>query len=236
MTNEQLAEFIKQGGNDELIPILWERIRKLMYMKAAKVYCALKSRFNRCGHDLCDLRQNCYWVFLRAIEGYSAESGCRFTSYLSCPFRNVVSRMTGGLTCKEKQEPLNSCISLDQPLNEETEEQENLTLAETIADENAVDPQERVEQAEEYRLLHHAVDGLKPPMDYVINACYFEGKSLWKIGEELKLSPERVRQYKVQGLRQLRGCPGLWELYRESRCHGNTHAFVPPDRYYLRYY
>ena len=44
MTNEQLAEFIKQGGNDELIPILWERIRKLMYMKAAKVYCALKSR------------------------------------------------------------------------------------------------------------------------------------------------------------------------------------------------
>ncbi|MBQ3037915.1 MAG: hypothetical protein IJD30_01920 [Clostridia bacterium] len=25
MTNERLAEFIQQGGNDELIPILWER-------------------------------------------------------------------------------------------------------------------------------------------------------------------------------------------------------------------
>lgn len=34
MTNEQLAAFIKQGGNDELIPILWERIRKIMYMKS----------------------------------------------------------------------------------------------------------------------------------------------------------------------------------------------------------
>ena len=49
MTNEQLAAFIKQGGNDELIPILWERIRKLMYMKSDKVYGALESRFIQCG-------------------------------------------------------------------------------------------------------------------------------------------------------------------------------------------
>lgn len=49
MTNEQLAAFIKQGGNDELIPILWERIRKLMYMKSDKVYSALQNRFIRCG-------------------------------------------------------------------------------------------------------------------------------------------------------------------------------------------
>ena len=45
MTNEQLAAFIKEGGNDELIPILWERVRKLMYMKSDKVYRAMQSRF-----------------------------------------------------------------------------------------------------------------------------------------------------------------------------------------------
>ena len=41
MTNEQLAGFIQSGVNDELIPILWERIRKLMHMKSDKVYNAL---------------------------------------------------------------------------------------------------------------------------------------------------------------------------------------------------
>ena len=69
MTNEQLAAFIKQGGNDELIPILWERIRKIMYMKSDRVYSALQSRFIQCGYDVWDLKQSCYTAFLKAIEG-----------------------------------------------------------------------------------------------------------------------------------------------------------------------
>ena len=34
MTNEQLAVFIQQGDSDELIPVLWEKVRKLVYLKS----------------------------------------------------------------------------------------------------------------------------------------------------------------------------------------------------------
>lgn len=100
MTNEQLATLIKQGGNDELIPILWERIRKIMYMKSDRVYSALQSRFNQCGYDVWDLKQSSYMAFLKAIEGYKPESGNKFTSYLSYPFKIIVQELTGIRTQK----------------------------------------------------------------------------------------------------------------------------------------
>lgn len=93
MTNEQLASFIKQGGNDELIPILWERIRKLMYMKSDRVYSALQRRFVQCGVDVWNLKQSCYIAFLKAVEGYKPNGKNKFTSYLSYPFENVVREL-----------------------------------------------------------------------------------------------------------------------------------------------
>lgn len=38
MTNEHLAEFIQQGGNDELIQILWNNVKKIVYMLSDKIY------------------------------------------------------------------------------------------------------------------------------------------------------------------------------------------------------
>lgn len=217
MTNEQLAAFIKQGGNDELIPILWERIRKLMYMKSDRVYSALQSRFNQCGYDVWDLKQSCYTAFLKALEGYKPESGNKFTAYLSYPFRTVVQELTGVRTKQQKQEPLNSCESLDMPLN--NDEPEKLTLADTIADDNAVNAPERVELADDYRVLHEAVDRLKEPLNRVINAYYFENKSLKEISEELGVCYQTANTYRHNALRCLRCSPLLKQLYRENMRH-----------------
>ena len=38
MTNEQLAKFIKEGDSDDLKPVLWERVKKLLYKKATQEY------------------------------------------------------------------------------------------------------------------------------------------------------------------------------------------------------
>ena len=45
MTNEQLAELIGQGGNDELIPLLWEKVRRLVYMQCDRIYRRAPERF-----------------------------------------------------------------------------------------------------------------------------------------------------------------------------------------------
>lgn len=211
MTNEQLAVFIKQGDNDELIPILWERVRKLMYMKSDKAYNALQSRFVQCGVDILDLKQSCYIAFLKAIEGYKPDGKNKFTSYLSYPFKNAVRELTGVRI--HKNEPLNNCTSLDEPLKDE---ELDFTLADTIADDNAVNAVELVEQEDNYRILHEAVDKLQEPMNRVINAYYFENKCLTKIGEEMSVSTERIRQIKDKGLRCLRCSKVLLKLYYEQ--------------------
>lgn len=217
MTNEQLAAFIKQGGNDELTPILWERIRKLMYMKSERVYRAMQNRFNQCGIEIWDLKQSCYTAFLKAIEGYKPESGNKFISYLTYPFRNVVRELTGCRTVKDRNEPLNSCTSLDMPLKEDG--QEGITLADTIADEMAVNALERVELEDDYRVLHEAVDRLEEPLKRIINAYYFEDKSLKEIGEELGVCYQTVSAHKAKAMRRLRSSPLLLQLYHESLQH-----------------
>lgn len=234
MTNEQLAVFIKQGGNDELIPILWERIRKIMYIKSDRVYSALESRFARCGVDVWDLKQSCYMAFLKAVEGYKPDGKSKFTSYLSYPFRNVVGELIGVRTQKQKNEPLNNCRSLDVPLKDDENE---ITLADTIEDHNAINAVDSVELEDNYRILHEAVDNLKEPMNRVINSYYFENKSMKDIGSEMSVSIERIRQIKSNGLKCLRGSMPLLQLYKsiDYSYTANTKAFINPEHFYLKY-
>ncbi len=220
MTNEQLAAFIKEGGNDELIPILWERVRKLMYMKSDKVYRAMQSRFVQCGVDIWDLKQSCYMAFLEAVRGYKPDSGNRFTSFLSYPFRNTVRELAGSRV--NKHEPLNDCTSLDIPLK--ADEPEGITMTDTIADEAAVNAVELVELEDDYRVLHEAVDALEYPQNDVINKYYFEDKSMKDIGAEMGISGQRVSQILHKGLRCLRRSESLRQLYRENRQHEKLNA------------
>lgn len=222
MTNEQLAAFIKQGDNDELIPILWERIRKIMYMKSDSVYSTLQGRFQQCGVDIWDLKQSCYMAFLKAIDGYKPDTGNKFTSYLSYPFKNTVNELIGMRTQKQKNEPLNDCTSLDTPLKED--EPDSNTLVDMIADDNAVNAVELVELEDDYRVLHEAVDGLKYPQNRVINSYYFEDKSMKDIGAEMGISGQRISQILHKGLRCLRRSEPLKQLYRENQQHKTLNA------------
>ena len=200
MTNEQLAAFIKQGAK----AASKTKQMLLLLSKLSKANQAVNVNVNDIIPPI-------------SPKGNEPESGNKFTAYLSYPFRTAVQELTGMRTQKQKQEPLNSCASLDMPLNKD--EPEKLTLADTIADDNAVNAPERVELEDDYRVLHEAVDRLKEPQNRVINAYYFENKSLKDIGAEMRISPERVRQYKAKGLRCLRCSPLLKQLYRENLRH-----------------
>ena len=74
MTNEQLVIFIQQDST-ELLPILWERVKRLCFMLCGRYYSKYRERFAACGVELCDLRQECYAAFLAAVRSYKADSG-----------------------------------------------------------------------------------------------------------------------------------------------------------------
>lgn len=90
MTNEQLAALAQDPDHAELVPVLLEKVKSLLYQKAGTVYNARKSRFQQCGVELWDIRQGCYMAFLEALKGFHPGADSQFTSYLNYPLRKPV--------------------------------------------------------------------------------------------------------------------------------------------------
>ncbi len=72
MTNEQLTELIQQGGNDELLPLLWDKTRILIYKKCAGYWRFYSETPERHGYSLDDLRQESYNVLIFAVKGFKS--------------------------------------------------------------------------------------------------------------------------------------------------------------------
>ena len=158
MTNEQLAALAQQPENEELVPLLWEKVKPVLWLKAKQAYNARQSVFQQCGVELWDIRQSCYMVFLSALKGYKPETGIKFNSYLSYPFRTLLAELTG--TRSSKREPLNEAVSLEMPVKDQSEKGK-VTLADTLPDERTdieTAVLSQLEQDEESRLVHEAVD------------------------------------------------------------------------------
>ena len=207
MTNEQLAEFIKQGGADDLKPALWDRVKHLMFKLAGQYYSSYEERFTSCGAELADFRQECYPAFIKAIEAYSPEKGYAFTSYLEYHIRNAGAELLGIRNAgRENNKPLDNCTSLDKPLD--TGDSKELCLADIIPDSNSQEGFEQALQtiADDHTraVLHKALDRLDKPLRDVIVLYYFEDMTQEQIAKREGVSGERIRQRKAKALRKLR--------------------------------
>lgn len=212
MTNEQLAVLIKQGGNDELIPILWERVRKLLYSKSVSYYNSHLDLCRQRGVDEWDIKQECYKVLLNAVQGFE-DVGYKFTSYLSYPFQNAVQDLLG--LRKRHSDPLNICTSLDKPVEQSDGE---TTMYELVPDDTPLFT-ENIDRQSESETIHYVVDELAEPYRTVINAHYFKGMQFNQIAQSLNLSAERVRQIHYKALQLLRKNHTLLEIYSEYKRH-----------------
>ena len=91
MTNEQLAEFIQEGDSD-LKPVLWERVKKLLYMFSRRYYSRYADYCERCGVTEWDLKQQAYSAFELSLQGYSSERGA-FSTYLTFGFKRSIREL-----------------------------------------------------------------------------------------------------------------------------------------------
>lgn len=212
MTNEILAEYIQQGGNDELIPILWEKVCKLLYMKSDKFYRLNQISCDRSGLDKWDIRQASYIAFLEAVRAYKADSGWKFTSFLEYPFKKAVRELLGIRTTK--REPLNECSSLDAQI--ESSEGDSCSMLDLIADDTSLEFVEYVFKRLESETIRQIVNTLTEPYRSIIQAHYFERLTLKEIAERLSVSGTRVRQNEVKALAMLRQNDLLRKLYTDS--------------------
>ena len=223
MTNEQLAVFISKDreGNKDLIPVLWKRVDKLLYTMANAFYRKHSDSCVRHGVELSDLRQGCYSVFLGALDAYKPESDARFTSYFKFQFQNMTSELLNIHTERGRQEPLNKSTSLDKEIA--LKDGSTATVADLIPDNSSLDVidsiLDKLDRETEASIVWNAVARLPERQQRIIYAHYYEDKPFQKIGEELNISTERVRQLKSYAIRTLRKNRQLRMLHAEHQQH-----------------
>ena len=216
MTNEQLAELIGQGGNDELLPLLWEKMRKLYIQWSGKYYTAHKERCDLCGVTADDIRQESYLSMLDAVKSYASHTeehtDTAFTSYCLYPFKTHAAELIGIRTRSAYNEPLNQYItSLDNPLTDKDGETDD-TLLTLIPDNEAEQPFRDIENADYSRLIRETVAKElkeKPKELDVIERRYYKGETLTHIAADYEVSRERIRQIEYKALRRLRNSKAI---------------------------
>ena len=223
MTNEELATCIKKGGNDELIPLLWEKVRAFVYMTAERYFRAHSTTCAAHGVDVWDIKQVGYIAFTEALKAFNPESGYKFLTYIRLPFRNAVNEVLGR---RKKEDALNSAVSLDMPVNDE--DGDGCTLIDLQADAQSTDFVDRLEAALASELIRTEVEMLPDREKIVIEMYYFDGKTLQEIGDLLGVSYQRAREIRAKAERMLRQEPELRKLYNEHY----KERYIPRWKYY----
>ncbi len=221
MTNEQLAELIQVGGNDELLPLLWDKTRVLIFKKCGTIWRFYSEKLTRCGCTLDDLRQEAYSALLLAVKGYKAEKGYKFTTYLSYALKRIVRGLLSGSDVLNQA----STESLSQPIGTD-KDGEPLLVEDVVADDTAAAELEKIERLDEYKVLYEALDHLPAKLNEVITEHYFKGMTLKQIGELHGFTTERARQIETEALKELRRNGKIIAAYRdEYSCHSERSSY-----------
>lgn len=202
MSNEELVAAI-QAGEDRMGE-LWEQVAGLVKWKANQVMTALDLRGNPCGVEFDDLYQSGYPAFVAAVDSYNPESGA-FSTWFIYHLKRAFAEATGYRTKSGKNEPLNNSVSLDTPLNDDSDSD---TMMEVVADPNGQKPTQDAEEAIFHQQLHDAMEtalaALPEQSAEVLRLRHYQGLTLADIGERKRTTAERVRQMENKAIRQLR--------------------------------
>lgn len=216
MTNEEIAVMIN-NGQTEFIPVLWDRVRKLVAKFANNYYMRHYELCKRSGVTDDDLIQEAYFGFIKAIRSYPPESGNMFTTYLNYPIQSCFVAITGQRTSKSRKEPLNHAASLNAPV---LDSDDGVTLQDTLQDENTYIDFERIELTDMQRIVREELAQLKDAKHQeFITAHYLHEQSYQAIATKYGISKERVRQIIVLGLQKLRLSKRLRTLHEEFCNH-----------------
>ena len=216
MTNEQIAEQIKAGGDDNLIPLLWEQVKQFIYYKAESFYKSHSDFCKRRGVELQDLKQVTYFAFLKALQYYKPDKGYKFISFISFPLKSEIRQLLCIHTQSGLNEPLNNCMSLDAPaLDPDGDGETDITFIDLQADENSTKFIEELDTADISDRIRAELDKLPEKQADIIKRYYLQGESLPDIAKRFAVSSESVRQHKVKAERTLRTSETLREIYND---------------------
>ena len=227
MTNEQLAALIGAGGNDELLPLLWEKMRKFYRMASDKYARQHADKCAQCGVTADDIRQESYFAMLDSIKAYNdrkpEQEALHFISFCGFPFKNTADRLIGIGHRGTYSDPLKSyTVPLDEPLTDKDGD-ESTTRGELIPDPDAETPFREIEESAYREYVREAIRGtllkISPQMWEVIEGAYYRGETLRQIADAQGVSIERARAIKNKALSRLRSNAAIRRLHHIDEYH-----------------
>lgn len=199
MTNEEMVEKI-QAGERELIPELWERVRRFVAMKAAQRY-ALTGGAG--GAELDDLIQSGYLALCEAVGYFVPDGEYKFLTYLSKCLYTAFLEAEGRRSEKQVRDPLHKAMSLDVPLGDDPDGD---TLGDIQAD--TVDQIEAAERRIWLEQLREAVSAalkdLPEDQRAVLHRRYWNGHTYRELASEAGVTPVEIHKRENKALRTLR--------------------------------
>lgn len=198
MSNEEYAAEIQRGRKEYLLP-LWKQTERFIGMQAGRYM----ERLDGCrGIEEDDLKQAGFLALVDAAEQYNPEGGASFVNYLSFYLHRYFVEAAGLRTARSAADPINSRISLDQPI----EDEDGATLGDLQQDPQNVieEAEERIQNDQLRDALEKALNKLNPEDAEIVRQRFFENKTLKDIATANGVSISRIREREARGLRGLR--------------------------------
>ena len=200
MTNEELAELIK-NGHTEYYGELWEQSKRFFIKKANGFYNLYRKRCVACGVELEDLIQCCFLALVKTVEAFDLHSGFKLLSYADFHIRNTLKEACGMRI--RKNEPMNNSSSLDEPISDEGDS----TFLDTLVDEYAFIMYEDIDKELTIRRLRKELDrmleDLKPQQSQILRMHYYMGLTLAQIAEVKGVERSKIISIEEQALNSM---------------------------------
>lgn len=202
MTNEELVTAI-QAGDGSLMGQLWEQCYKFIRLQATRF---LHEWDGNTGFELDDLTQQGYFSLCEACRTFTPGQAS-FCSWLSLALKTAFREVAGCRTAAQRNEPLNSAGSLDEPMkNGSSGEDGKATKGDFIEDPNRVDfaIDDEIFQEQCAKILRCKVAQLQANQRTAVEMKYWENATDQAIADKLQCSRTYANTSVKDGLKALR--------------------------------
>ena len=179
LTDEQLVLMAREGS-ETAEEILIEKYKGLVRAKAKAYFIA--------GAEAEDVVQEGMIGLMKAVRSFDANREASFKTYAGTCINNQILKAIRKAE-REKNQPLNDAISLDNHLGEKDE---NLTIGDIIKGSMFDEPEEKVIYEDTLERLGNISRQIFSPMEAKVLRAKIAGKNYQEIAEELGKSPKTI--------------------------------------------
>ena len=179
LPEEELVQ-LAQNGNEQVEEYLIRKYKEVIRAKASLYFMV--------GADRDDIMQEGMIGIFKAIKGYDPDRLTSFHTFAElCINRQIITAIKQAT--RRKHSPLNTSVSLSKPVSEE---QQAVTLAETLPTDSDSDPESLLLLKEVVDYLEGNEQGSFSNFEYLVWKEHLQGKSYGEIAESIGKSAKSI--------------------------------------------